>query len=97
MFKPEEIEAFEKKHGKLITIQFGSDAILLKKPSRPVVSMSITKGMSDPLAQAEVIIENCYVGGTIDKEAVLEDTGLLLGINAKITEIIGFKAVEVKN
>ena len=92
-----DIEALEKVHGKLTQLTFGEDTICLKKPTRTVVSMSISKGMSDPLAQAEVVIDNCMVGGTITKEEAMEDIGLLLGINTKIGEILGYKQVQVKN
>ena len=80
-----------------ITLIFGDDEITIKKPSRAVVSMALSKGMVDPLAQAEVIIENCYVDGTMTKEAVLADVGLLIGINAQYAKLIGYKQVEIKN
>lgn len=87
----------EKPTGEVITLMVGDDTIYLKKPSRAVVGLCLTKGAVNPVAQAEVIIENCYCGGSLGKEAILADTGLLLGINSKMQEILGVKVVEVKN
>lgn len=87
----------EKPTGEVITLTVGEDTIYLKKPTRAVVGLVLTKGAANPMAQAEVIIENCHCGGSLKKEVILADTGLLLGINAKMQEILGVKTVEVKN
>ena len=87
----------KEKFGDSIELQIAGDVVFLKKPSRAVVSMSITKAATDPLAQSDVLIENCYIGGTLSKEDVLNDVGLLLGIQSKVTSIIGMKTVEIKN
>jgi hypothetical protein len=60
---PTEVAAAKEKYGKVLMLSVGEDTVYLKQPSRAVISQSIAKSASDPLMQAEVIVDNCYIGG----------------------------------
>ena len=66
------IEELKAKHGQIYLIEFedGKKAYL-KKPSRNVLSMAMTKMQSNPLGFAETILNQCFVAG--DEEVKTSD------------------------
>lgn len=91
------IENLKQKHGNLVQVDLEGKQLLFSKPTRAVVSLSITKSQRDPLMGVEVLVDNCYVGGDLDKEAILGDVAVLMSLLPAVNQIIGIKMVEVKN
>jgi hypothetical protein len=50
-------------------------------------------GKTDPLKFNEVILNECFVGGS---EAIKTDDSLFLGVSAKLAEIIEVKEAELE-
>lgn len=92
-----EIAAAKEKYGKVLMLSIGEHTVYLKQPSRTVISASVTKATVDPLMQAEVIVENCYLGGSLSKEAIIDNPGILLGINNVMKDILDVQIVTLKN
>ena len=90
----EEINKLKKKHGTLWLITFEDNKeVVVKKPSRQVLKLAMSKAQTDPLGFAEVILQNCMVGG--DKE-VAQDDDYFLSAAGQLEELMNVKSSEIK-
>ena len=90
-----QIDAWKKQFGQVFHIEFpDGKACWLSKPSRQVVGLAMSKGRINPLAIAEVIVENCFLAGDED---IKNDVGYTVGLTEKIDALIGSKTAEIKN
>ena len=107
MLSPKEIEALKKKYGTihLISIDVSDKeegeertekdykCAYLKTPSRKVLKMANAVAAKDPLGFAEIILNNCWVGG--DEEIKTEDP-LFLAASGMMGELIEVKEATIK-
>jgi hypothetical protein len=89
----EQIQEWKKKHGEVFEVVVGDKVCYLHKPTRKILSFAFTKAQNDPLATAEVILENCWLGGD---EEIKTDDDYFLGANSQIDKIIEVKEAEIK-
>ncbi len=90
----EQIDAWKKKHGEIFVLSFedGKEAYL-KKPDRKVLSFAMTKMQTNPLAFAEVILNQCFIYG--DEEVKSSDS-YFFGAAAQLEGLIETKQAELK-
>lgn len=90
----EQIDAWKKKHGEIFLISFeDGKAAYLKKPDRKVLSYAMTKMQTNPLAFAETILNQCFIGGD---EEVKTDDNYFLGAASQLEGIMEVKTAELK-
>lgn len=88
------IEEQKKKHGEIFSISFEDGKIAyLKKPSRQVLSLAMSKMQTNPLAFAETILNQCFIGG--DEEVKNNDT-YFFGAAAQLEGLMEVKTAELK-
>lgn len=88
------IEELKAKHGQIYLIEFedGKKAYL-KKPSRNILSMAMTKMQSNPLGFAETILNQCFIAG--DEEVKTSDE-YFLGAAGQLEHLMEVKNAELK-
>lgn len=91
---PEQIEEWKKKYGKLWAVIVDGHICYLKKPDRKTLGYASVAGKDNPLKFNEVILANCFVGGSED---IKTDDEMFLGASAVIAEIIQVKEAELVN
>ena len=90
----EEIDAWKKKHGKVVAIIVDGHICYLRKPDRRILGYASSVGAKDPIKFNELILANCWLGGS---EAIKTDDDLFLGASGKLAELIEFKEAELVN
>lgn len=89
-----QIEEWKAKHGEIFKIEFeDGKEVFLKKPSRKVLSYAMTKMQDNPLAFAEVILNQCFLGG---HEEVKTDDDYFLGASSQLEGLMEVKSAELK-
>lgn len=90
---PEDIAKWKKKHGDVFAYESDGKICYLRRPSRQVISAATVSGQNDPFNFAQVIIENCWLGG--DDELRTADK-YFMGLSQKVNEIVEIKVGELK-
>lgn len=90
----EQIEIWKKKYGKVSGIIVDGHICYLRKPDRKTLSYASVAGQKDPLKFNEVLLNNCWLGGS---EAIKTDDDLFLSVGAKIADLITVKEAELVN
>jgi hypothetical protein len=90
---PEQIAKWKKEHKNVFAIKVDGHICYLKSPDRKTLSYASSLGMKDPLKFNEIILENCFLGGS---EEIKTDDGLFLGASGKISELIEVKEAELE-
>lgn len=90
---PEQIKAWKEKFGDIFAVKCDNHIAYLKTPSRKVLGYAAVAGKDNPLKFNEVILNDCFVGGS---EAIKTDDKLFLGVSSKLAEIIEIKEVELE-
>jgi hypothetical protein len=89
-----QIDTWKKKYGDIFKIDFeDGKEVFLKKPDRKVLSLAMTKAQTNPLGFAEVILNNCFLGGDAD---VKTDDNYFLGASAQLEKVMEVKSAEIK-
>lgn len=91
---PEQIEEWKKKYGKVWAIIVDGHICYLKRPDRKALGYASIAGKDNPLKFNEVILANCFLGGS---EAIKTDDDLFFGASAKLAELIQVKEAELVN
>ncbi|MEI6062058.1 MAG: hypothetical protein WCR72_15255 [Bacteroidota bacterium] len=91
---PEQIEEWKTKYGKLFAIIIDGHIAYLKKPDRKTLGYASTVGAKDPIKFNEVVLNNCFIGGS---EAIKTDDDLFFGASSKLVDIIQVKEAELVN
>lgn len=87
------IEEIKAKHGEVWEVTVGDKVAYLKKPSRQVLDMAMTKARKSPTAFTEVVMQNCKVAGD---EFDLQDGTVLLALAEPIDEILKNASASIK-
>lgn len=90
---PEQIAEWKEKHGDVFAVKCDGHVAYLKKPSRKAISYASIAGKNDPMKFNELLLSDCFVGGS---EAVKTDDSLFLGVSGKIAELIEVKEAELE-
>lgn len=91
---PEQIKKWKAKHPAIYEIAFDDDKkAYIKKPSRQILSMAMSKSQTNPLAFAEVILKQCFLGG--DSE-VKDNDDYFLGAASQLEEVMQVKNAQLK-
>lgn len=90
---PEQIAEWKKKNNNNVSaIIVDGHICYLKVPDRKTMSAASSLGMKDPLKFNEIILENCFLGGS---EAIKTDDSLFLSASGKLNELIEIKEAEL--
>ncbi|TCI93677.1 hypothetical protein [Tenacibaculum sp. M341] len=89
----EQINNWKQQHGDVFEISVDEAKGYLKKPDRKTLSYAMTNAQTNPLGFAEVIMENCWLGG--DEEIKVND-GYFLAAAGQIDKLIEIKEAELK-
>lgn len=91
---PEQIEAWKKKHGELKAVKVGGHVAYLKTPDRKAIAYASSVGTKDPLKFNEIILNNCFVGGS---EEIKTDDTLFISVCKVLPDLIEIKEAELVN
>ncbi len=90
----EQIQEWKKKYGDIYCIGFDDGKeTYIKKPNRKTVSLAMTKMQTNPLAYAEVILNQCFIGGD---ESFRTNDAYFFGASAQLEQIMEVKSAEIK-
>lgn len=85
---------WKKKHGTIFMLESEDGKVAyVRKPTRKELSYAMTKVQSNPLGFAEVIMQNCWLGG--DEEMRTSDEHFL-GVSSQLDALMEVKVVELK-
>lgn len=87
-----QIDKWKKEHKNIFAVSIDGHIAYLKKPDRKTLSYASSFGMKEPLKFNEVILENCFLGGS---EEIKTDDDLFLGVAGKLAELIEVKEAEL--
>lgn len=87
------IEELKKKHGEIFLIEFEDKKAYLKKPSRQVLSLAMSKMQTNPLGFAETILNQCFIAGDED---VKTNDAYFFGAAAQLEGLMEVKTAELK-
>lgn len=68
----------------------------LKKPSREVIGMAMTKSRSNALALGEVVLESCWLDGDKEVKDPITNSGYVIGLMEQTDVLFNSKTAEVK-
>lgn len=90
----EQIKQWKAKHGKVFAIKVDGHICYVKKPERNALSYASTVGIKDPIKFNEILLNNCWLGGS---DAIKNDDELFLSVSGKLVEIVNIKDAELVN
>lgn len=88
----EQIEEWKKKHGDVRAVVVDGHIGYLRKPDRKVLSYASSVGAKDPIRFNELLLTNCWLGGS---ESIKTDDEMFLGASAVLAELIEVKEAEL--
>ncbi len=65
-----------------------------KRPNRKVISLATTQGRQDPVKFAEVLINNCLIGG--NKDVLASNDSVFNGVMTQLDVMIDIAATGIK-
>lgn len=89
----EQIQIWKNKHGKIYAIEVDGSVCYLKRPDRKTLSAAAAIGQSDPIKFAEIMLENCWLGG--DSEIKTDDVKFL-GVSSKLDSLVQVASARLK-
>lgn len=89
----EQIQDWKSKHDDVFAYEADGRVCYLKRPSRTIVSAASVTGQNDPFKFTEVILVNCWLGGSEDLRT--EDK-YFMGLSQKVSEIVEIKVGKIK-
>lgn len=88
---PKEIEAWKSKHGKIFYACADNHIAYFRKPTRKELSYAM-RLKDDELAMTEMILKECYVGGS---EIFYQNVEFMLGASGLVDKLLSVKSAEV--
>ncbi|MGI6718980.1 MAG: hypothetical protein ACOX4D_07615 [Bacteroidales bacterium] len=89
----EQIQTWKSMHGKIYAIEVDDSICYLKRPDRKTLSAAAAIGQSDPIKFAEIMLDNCWLGG--DPEIKTDDVKFL-GASSKLDSLVQVAAANLK-
>jgi hypothetical protein len=90
----DQIAEWKKKYGSVFGIKVEDHICYLRKPDRKILGAASVAAKINPLKFNEVILNNCFLGGS---EAIKTDDELFLGASSVLADIIQVKEGELVN
>ena len=90
----EQIDAWKKQHGEVKALIIDGHIGYLKKPDRKTIGYASTVGSKDPIKFNEIILSNCWLGGSED---IKTDDSLFLSAGQVLADLIQVKEAELVN
>lgn len=90
----EQIESWKKQYGKVFGIKVEDHICYLRTPDRKTLSYATSVGAKDPIKFNEILLNNCWLGGSED---IKTNDSLFLAVCGKLAEIIEVKEAELVN
>lgn len=90
----EQIDAWKKQHGEVKALIIDGHIGYLKKPDRKEIGYASTVGSKDPIKFNEIILNNCWLGGSED---IKTDDSLFLSAGQVLADLIQVKEAELVN
>ena len=88
---PEQIEAWKKQHGRLFSTTADGHVGYFRKPNRKELSYALSL-QSKPLEMTEMLLKQCFVGGS---NVFVDDTEYMLGCDGLIEKLVNVKMADV--
>lgn len=88
----EQLSQWRTKYGEIYAIKVDGHICYLRKPDRKILSYASTVGTKDPIKFNELLLQNCWLGGS---EEIKTNDELFLGASAKLSELIQVKEAEL--
>ncbi len=90
----QQIAEWKEKHGDDFKIEFeDGKEVYLRKPKRKELGYAMSKVQTNPLGFAEVILQNCWLGGD---EEVRDNDSYFLGASSQIDELMEVQQASLK-
>lgn len=89
---PEQIEEWKKKYGTVHAVVVDGHIGYLKKPDRKVLGYASSVGAKDPIKFNELLLTNCWLGGSED---IKTDDEMFLGASSVLATLIEVKEAEL--
>ena len=90
----EQIDAWKKQHGEVKALIIDGHIGYLKKPDRKTLGYASTVGSKNPIKFNEIILSNCWLGGSED---IKTDDSLFLSAGQVLADLIQVKEAELVN
>lgn len=90
----EQIDQWKKAHGTVKGLVVDGHIAYLKKPDRKTLGYASTVGSKDPIKFNEIILANCWLGGS---EAIKTDDSLFLSAGQVLADLIQVRDAELVN
>jgi len=90
---PEQIAAWKEEYEEVFGVRVEGHICYLKKPSRRIISYASVAGKTDPLKFNEVIMRDCWLGGS---EAIRKEDDLFLAAGGVLMDLIEVKDAELE-
>lgn len=90
---PEQIQAWKDEQGDVYAIKAEGHICYLHKPSRKAISYASVAGKTDPLKFNEVLMRECWLGGS---EAIRRNDDLFLAASGVLDQIVEVKEAELE-
>jgi len=91
---PEQINEWKAKHGKVYEIEADGHIGYVKQPGRMEMSHAGTIGAGDNILFNEVLLNDCWLGGS---DALKKEDRLFFGVSNILDKIIDVAKATVKN
>ncbi len=88
----EQLQAWKKQYGDVFAIKVDGHIAYFRKPDRKILSYATVAGSKDPIKFNEILIQNCFIGGS---EEIKTNDDLFLSASARIAELIQIKEAEL--
>lgn len=89
----EQIAMWKNLHGKVFQFEVDGSVCYLKRPSRNVISAAETIGKEDNLKYAEIVLNNCWLGGD---ETIKTDDEKFISVANHMGTLVKISEVAVK-
>lgn len=88
----EQIETWKQQYGEIYGIKVDGHICYLRAPDRKILSYATTVGSKDAIRFNEILLNNCWLGGS---EEIKTNDSLFLSVSGKLAEIIEVKEAEL--
>lgn len=88
-----QIAAWEKEYGQVYELEVEGRKCWLRKPNREIIRFMLSTSGNDPLARAEALLRDCWLGGDM---AIQTDDDLFIAATGVIEGILPVAVAELK-
>lgn len=89
----EQIAMWKNLHGKIFAFEVEDSIAYLKKPHRNVLDAAHSFSQNDPLKFADVMLENCWLGGD---DTIKTDAAKFLCVSQKLDQLLQVSDASLK-